>query len=109
MSKELQIGDDVIAYQKWVRKMWTSKEKDLDFRDLYVMSVGLGGETGEVLEILKKAVRDDKLVDKVHLTEELGDVLYYLTMICNYQDISLADVFEGNIKKINIRYAKKKK
>jgi NTP pyrophosphatase (non-canonical NTP hydrolase) len=97
---------DMIAYQKWVRKMWTNKRKKLNLRDFYIMSVGLGGETGEVLEILKKSVRDDK-IDKVHLTEELGDVLYYLAMICNYQGINLADVIDGNIVKINKRYGKK--
>ena len=99
---------DMIAYQKWVRKMWTNKNRKLELRDFYIMSVGLGGETGEVLEILKKSVRDNK-IDKVHLVEELGDVLYYLAMICNYQKISLANVIESNVKKINIRYGKKRK
>jgi NTP pyrophosphatase (non-canonical NTP hydrolase) len=106
MSKKEVDYIDMIAYQKWVRKMWNNKKK-LTIKDFYIMSVGLGGETGEVLEILKKSVRDDK-IDKEHLTEELGDVLYYLAMLCNYQEISLADVIEENVKKINIRYGKKR-
>jgi NTP pyrophosphatase (non-canonical NTP hydrolase) len=93
-------------YQKWVLKMWSGKKnKKLGLRDNYIMTVGLGGETGEVLEICKKAVRNNSL-DKSHLTEELGDVLYYLTMICNYHGLTLEDVMAENIKKINIRYAK---
>lgn len=92
-------------YQKWVRKMWSGKAKKLTLRDHYIMSTGLGGETGEVLEILKKSVRNDVL-DKAYLTEELGDVLYYLTMLCNFHDLSLEDVMNANVSKINVRYAK---
>ena len=36
-----------------------------------VFALGLGGETGEVLEIIKKARRDIMVVDKQHLKEEL--------------------------------------
>lgn len=95
------------TYQKWVRSKWSKGSKNnvpLDLRDKFIMTVGLGGETGEVLEILKKAERDGKL-DKEHLTEELGDVLYYLTMICSANDITLQDVIDKNIEKLNKRYA----
>lgn len=91
-------------YQAWVRKMWTNKAGELDLRDHYIMTAGLGGETGEVLEILKKAVRSNKEPDIKHLTEELGDVLYYLTMLCNYHKIDLKTVIQVNIDKVNERY-----
>lgn len=95
------------TYQKWVWSKWSNRsEKNaaLDLRDRFIMTVGLGGETGEVLEILKKAERDGKL-DKEHLTEELGDVLYYLTMICSANDITLQEVMDANVEKLNKRYA----
>jgi len=74
------------------------------------MTAGLGGESGEVLEILKKSVRDQRKVklDKLHLTEELGDVLYYVAMIAEYHGIKLSDVVEFNVSKINHRYKVKK-
>ena len=95
----------VQSYQDWVRLRWNNKKK-LKEKDYFVMTAGLGGETGEVLEILKKHVRDKKL-DKEHLKEELGDVLYYLTMICNYHGLTLEEVIEENVRKIDIRYGDK--
>lgn len=93
-------------FQEWVRAKWTtSPDRELTLRDDFIMSVGLGGETGEVLEILKKNVRDGKL-DLVHLTEELGDVLFYLTMICNRHGIKLNDVMETNVSKLTARKKK---
>ena len=102
------MSDKINDYQKFTRKMWTAKRKKLSLKDYYVISTGLGGETGEVLEILKKSVRDDKL-DKVHLVEELGDVLYYLNMVCNYHGIDMNEVIDSNVEKINRRYGKKGK
>jgi NTP pyrophosphatase (non-canonical NTP hydrolase) len=96
-------------YQTWVRKMWTGKAKRLSLRDDYIMGIGLGGETGEVLEILKKSVRDEVAPDMKHLTEELGDVLYYLTMICCRHGITLQDILDKNVKKLELRFAKRKK
>ena len=93
-------------YQKFVRAMWTPKKRILKLKDYFIMTAGLGGETGEVLEILKKSVRDDEF-DKNHLIEELGDVLYYLTMVCNYHKIKLEDVMEGNVEKLEKRYNRK--
>lgn len=95
-------------FQEWVRAKWTtSPDRELTLRDDFIMSVGLGGETGEVLEILKKGVRDGKM-DTIHLTEELGDVLYYLTMIASRHNILLSTVMEVNVSKLNKRYANRK-
>jgi NTP pyrophosphatase (non-canonical NTP hydrolase) len=106
MSKKKPDITILINYQDWVAQMWDgSGLKDYDLHDLYIMSTGLGGEAGEVLEILKKSERAQKKPDLQHLTEELGDVLYYVTMLCNCYDIDLADVMQANVDKINVRYA----
>ena len=95
-------------FQEWVRSKWKSKRgEEFTLRDDFIMTVGLGGETGEVLEILKKNVRDGKL-DKTHLTEELGDVLYYLTMIAARHEIRLSDIIDANVIKLNERYKDRK-
>jgi NTP pyrophosphatase (non-canonical NTP hydrolase) len=94
------------AYQEWTEQMWAGNpKKKYNIRDLFVMTAGLGGETGEVLEILKKSERAKKKPDINHLAEELGDVLYYLAMQCNYHKISLVAVAMMNMDKINKRYA----
>lgn len=92
-------------YQGWVKKMWRGDFADL--RNRFIMTAGLGGETGEVLELLKKEVRDDK---EIHddLLLELGDVLYYLTMITISHGFNLEDVIYANVKKLTERYNKNK-
>ena len=73
-----------------------------DIESLFVMTVGLAGESGEVCELLKKYVRDDKKINE-DLLLELGDVLHYLTMIAHTFDMSLDDVMEANINKLIMR------
>lgn len=101
---------NINEYQAWVRSKWNkSSEQELTLRDDFIMTVGLAGETGEVMEILKKKVRDGSMYfddkKKEHLIEELGDVFYYLTMICSRQDITLQQVIDTNVDKLNKRYA----
>lgn len=66
--------------------------------------LGLGGETGEVLEHLKKIVRDndgvitDERRDAVF--KELGDVIWYLGRLCTEFGFTFSDVAEANIAKL---------
>ena len=95
-------------YQKWTKKRWRGNPSvKLDLRDDYIMTAGLGGETGEVLEILKKRVRDNKL-DMAHLIEELGDVFFYWNMICNRFKLDTSVVMNANVTKLNNRTLKMK-
>ncbi len=68
---------------------------------------GLCGEAGEVMEILKRVVRDHdmKITDdaKIALQKELGDVLWYLSQLCTELGLSLDDVAEKNIEKLQKR------
>lgn len=96
-----QSKESLDEYAKWTRKMWLSK--NLKERDLTIMTIGLGEEAGEVLGLLKKRVRDGNL-DLNNLKKELGDVLYYWAMLCNYFKISPTDVIATNMFKIEDRH-----
>lgn len=104
---------DINEYATWAKTMWISKTTELDGRtsssfderDLTIMSLGLPGETGEVVEILKKRVRDGNL-DILNLKKELGDVLYYWVMLCNAFDLSPDEVIQANKDKLNSRQAR---
>ena len=72
--------------------------------DLVVYALGLGGESGEVLDIIKKGLRDQKPIDKDHLKEELGDVLWYIANICSAYRWSIEEVIDLNISKLKKRY-----
>lgn len=70
---------------------------------LAVISLGLAGETGEVIEHIKKHIRDGNL-NKDALCKELGDVLAYLSLIGEYFDIPLNDIALTSIAKNKKRF-----
>lgn len=70
-------------------------------------ALGLAGESGEVCEKIKKAYRDNDgefSVEKIaEITKEIGDVLWYLSAICNDLNIDLNSAAELNINKLYSR------
>lgn len=72
---------------------------------LAYLALGLNGEAGEVAEIVKKILRDGSPIDLkiLKLEEELGDVLWYLTMLCTELGIHLEDVAYKNVGKLQQR------
>ncbi len=100
---------DARAFQAWVEENWNRRKTPVDgnpLRDLYIMGMGIGGESGEVQELLKKHVRDGREI-RDDLVLELGDVLHYLTRIASQFDIKLTDVMEQNRVKLEARHAKR--
>lgn len=96
---------DINEYAAWAKIMWMSKSETFDERDLTIMSLGLPGETGEVVELLKKRVRDGNL-DINNLKKELGDVLYYWAMLCTAFNLKPSDVIQANQDKLNSRLSR---
>ena len=84
----------------------TARYPDLGSNLIYP-TLGLAGEAGEVADKVKKLIRDrDGLVDqnfKQDLALELGDVLWYIAQLCTELGMTLEDVAEKNIEKLNSR------
>jgi len=72
--------------------------------DQLVAVAGLTGEAGEVAELFKKKYGHNKTFDSKDLSKELGDVLWYLTRICQLNGLDLGQVAQGNIEKLKARY-----
>ena len=66
--------------------------------------LGLGGEAGEVQEVIKHYVFGKEPLDKMKLAKEMGDVLWYLAALCTTADMELSAVAELNMHKLNHRY-----
>ena len=67
--------------------------------------MGLGGEAGEVLDLMKHVIcHKDTQLDKMELAKELGDVLWYVSAIATTCEIDLADVAALNRAKLTHRY-----
>ena len=90
---------DTFVRENWRRRKSNSGNKPRPSRDLYIMATGLAGETGEVMELLKKHVRDGE-IDRFDLLLELGDVLHYLTRIAAEYGFTLTQVMDANIIKL---------
>ena len=67
-------------------------------------ALGLAGEAGETLDMIKKWIFHGAELDKVHLEKELGDVMWYMAMLCNAFGFSLDEVMQLNIDKLKARY-----
>ena len=71
------------------------------------LSMGLAGESGEVVDKLKKVARnhDGAFTDeaKLEIQKELGDVLWYVSQLCEQLGISMEDVAQMNRAKLDDR------
>ena len=98
---------DFDNYQKEARKTAIYPNKDKNF--IYP-TLGLVGESGEVAEKIKKILRDKNGTfddeSKLALKKELGDVLWYLSNLCNELDFTLSEVASANLEKLNLRLSK---
>lgn len=65
--------------------------------------LGLVGEAGEVAEKTKKVLRDGTPMDRELLKLELGDVLWYLTRLCDEYGFTLREVAQANADKLDSR------
>lgn len=66
--------------------------------------LGLGGESGEILELLKKGICHQHGLNTAKLIDECGDLLWYLSGICTLIGVPLSDVMERNVTKLKLRY-----
>ena len=77
----------------------------LDKRDVLINGVmGLCGEAGEAIDIVKKHLAQGHALDREALIKELGDVAWYLAETAHALDVPLEDVLERNIDKLRVRY-----
>ncbi len=70
-------------------------------------ALGLAGETGEVIDDIKKRVFHGRDVPLEHTKEELGDVLWYVANIATEYHFSLEEIMQQNVDKLLSRYPDK--
>ena len=98
----------------WTDVAHNATTKSSRYNGYMEKALGLAGETGEVLEIIKKMIRDKGGVfeiapeDREKLKKELGDVLWYLSALAFYNDIRLEDIAKTNLEKLASRQKRDK-
>lgn len=66
--------------------------------------MGLCGESGEAIDIIKKWYAHGHELDKEHLIKELGDIAWYLALASTALGVKLDYVLSTNIQKLEKRY-----
>jgi len=70
-------------------------------------AIGLGSETGELQEIVKKMVFQGKPLNEethFHMKRELGDIMWYWINTCRALNLDPNEVIAENVKKLEARY-----
>ena len=92
----------VNEYQKKALRTLNPELKDKDILINGVM--GLCGESGEVIDLVKKHLAQGHELDKERLAKELGDVAWYLAETAYAIGYDLEDIFQMNLDKLEKRY-----
>ena len=77
---------------------------------LMTAALGLGSETGEFVEIVKKMFLQGKPPSEeniFHMKRELGDIMWYWVTACSALDLDPFEVIKENQDKLEARYGEK--
>ena len=83
------------------RKHWDKKDKDLE---MAYYTLGLVGEAGEVVEVVKKHLVGSHEINPALIKKELGDVLWYTAAISEYFGFDMNEIAQLNIDKLAARH-----
>ena len=83
----------------------TTLNPQLSKKDVLINGVmGLCGESGEAIDIVKKWLAQGHELDREKLAKELGDICWYLAETATALDLDLEDIMAANIEKLKQRY-----
>jgi NTP pyrophosphatase (non-canonical NTP hydrolase) len=104
-SAIMKPGETFMEINEYQSKAMRTLNPVLKEKDILLNSVmGLCGESGEAIDIVKKWLCQGHELDKEHLIKELGDVAWYLAEAATALGVPLEEVLQGNIDKLEKRY-----
>lgn len=75
-----------------------------DIGGVFNACLGLSGEVGELNDMIKKWIFHEKPLDEEHAKREMGDVLWYVAMMCESFGWDLDEIMQMNVDKLKARY-----
>lgn len=73
--------------------------------DLLINGVmGLNGEAGECIDLVKKALFQGHILNREKLIDELSDVMWYVAITAHGINVTLDEIMQHNIDKLLKRY-----
>jgi NTP pyrophosphatase (non-canonical NTP hydrolase) len=107
LKQEMKEYGEKVDVKVFENDVWRTFNTKLNGQERMTNAVfGLTGEAGEVADTFKKVWYQGHLLNRDELLKELGDVLYYATLITNMLDSTLDEVMTMNIMKRAKRYPK---
>ena len=82
-------------------------EDDCNLPQLLTAALGLGAESGEFTEVVKKIILQGKPYNEdnvFHMKRELGDICWYIAQACMALDTTFDEIIEMNAEKLEKRY-----
>ena len=82
-------------------------EDDCNLSQLLTAALGLGAESGEFTEVVKKIILQGKPYNEdnvFHMKRELGDICWYIAQACMALDTTFDEIIEMNVEKLKARY-----
>jgi NTP pyrophosphatase (non-canonical NTP hydrolase) len=92
---------DFLDYQDLA--MRTAAQHHVDVQKV-IASLGLTGEAGEVADHIKKWIAQGHPLDIQHIEKELGDILWYVALMCEAIGTDMQMIAIKNIDKLRKRY-----
>ena len=93
--------------QRRIAELRNQTEPGMNPSLLLTAGIGLGSETGEFQEIVKKIFFQGKPYNedtRFHMKRELGDIIWYWTNACRALDLDPNEVIAENVEKLESRY-----
>jgi len=96
--KETSYADMVTALVKPGKDILTSLTSEQC--DMLHMGIGISGESGELLDAIKKSTIYQKPIDRENIIEELGDLEFYMEGLRQNLGISREETIKQNMDKL---------
>ena len=87
-----------------VPRLMTLKRNGLDHPRLLHGALGVGTEAGELQDAVKRHLFYGTDIDRTHIIEECGDVLWYVAETLSAVGATMSEAMVANVAKLRARY-----
>lgn len=96
---------DLQEYQKKVLQNF-KPQRQLTPKEAAILdwTLGIAGEAGEIIDEVQHVIYHGQDRDIMELAKEIGDCFWYLTALCAELGISIEDILELNVAKLDYRH-----
>lgn len=104
-GREVMVIDKFYMFDEYQRQAMRTANKNLPADEKLLNAVmGMCGEAGEAIDLLKKHRAQGAALDIDRLAKEVGDCLWYIAEFAEASGVSLAEIAQRNIAKLKARY-----